>query len=235
MDALAQLRVVSGAFAEGLRTADPQAGMPGTDWTVAGLVRHLGQVHRWAAGNARGSERLAWSDADEVEPARLAQWYAECRAVLLEALGELDPAQSCWTFSPTDRTVAFWHRRQLHEVLVHLWDLRSAMDAAAPPPAEVGAEVYADTVEEMFDLFLGRRESEPLSEALTLRATDCDREWVIQPDWSLGGPAAAAATVAATAGELALFVWNRMPAGSRFTDGMPPRLLREFRDAKARP
>jgi uncharacterized protein (TIGR03083 family) len=230
VDALAGLRVVSGAFEDGVGLADPAAATAATRWTVAQLVAHLGEVHRWAANNARGGPRAGRRNVPEVG-VPLVQWYRESRAILLDAMDELDPEQGCWTLSPADRSVRFWHRRQLHEVVVHLWDLRSAADPGAAPPAEVGPEVYADGVDELFEVFRPRGECRPLSEPIALRATDCAREWVVGRDWELGG--SADVEVAAPVGELMLFLWNRVtPAGAA---GLSPALLREFRGARIRP
>lgn len=231
MDALAGLRVVSGAFEDGVRVADPGAPTRATRWTVAELVAHLGEVHRWAANNARGGPRVDRRNVPDLE-VPLVEWYEGSRATLLDALDELDPEQRCRTFSPTDKSVRFWHRRQLHEVLVHLWDLRSAGDPGAPPPREVGAEVYADGVDEVFDLFVSRGERRPLSRSMALRATDCGREWVIGRDWELGA-AEADVEVVAPVGELMLFLWNRVTPSA--AAGLEPALLREFRGARIRP
>jgi len=234
VDALALLHVMTGAFEAELTKTDPDEPTARLQWTAGELAAHLGEVHRWAADSARHAKRWDRRNQPVLEVPAI-EWYAESRTILLDALDGLDPEQNCRTFSPTDRTVRFWHRRQLHETVVHLWDLRSATDPAAPPPVEIPAEVYADGVDEIFDLFVPRGEPTPLSEPLTLRATDLDRAWIVLPDWSLGtaadAGAATKAEVSAPVGELMLFAWNRAEPA---TDA-PPGLIKEFRRARVRP
>ena len=75
-------------------------------------------------------------------------WYRDSRRQLLDTLDTIDADIPCYTFSRSDTSVRFWHRRQLHETFVHLWDLRSAVDPAAPAPAEASAAVVADGIDE---------------------------------------------------------------------------------------
>ena len=51
--------------------------------------------------------------------------YAQCAAELRSTLESLDPSAPARTLLERG-TVAFWYRRQLHETLIHLWDLRTA-------------------------------------------------------------------------------------------------------------
>jgi uncharacterized protein (TIGR03083 family) len=206
---LEQLRVVTGAFLRDAEVAEPTASCADIRWTVAELVAHLGAVHRWAAANAREAKRHPRTNVPSLDVS-LAEWYSSSRDMLLDTLDELDPAGQTYTLSKADRTVAFWHRRQLFETLVHLWDLRSAVDAAAPPPPEVPAETHADGVSELFDVFLPRTKlSAPLGGGLELVATDTDARWSFGNDWQTDGDHEITASVTAPAGELLLWVWNR--------------------------
>jgi uncharacterized protein (TIGR03083 family) len=235
MDALVELERVTGAFEQELRHADPAAKLHAVRWTVEQVAAHLGAVHRWAAANARTGHRNPRVNVPELDVSP-ADWYAGSRAELLTAFAELDPDALCYTLSRTDKTVRFWHRRQLHESLVHLWDLRSRHPHAAPPP-EVGPEVWSDTTEELFEVFLPRSsaaERGDLGGILRVVATDTGREWVFAPDWSPARAADAAATISGRSDVLALFAWNRLGSDAVELHG-DPEVVDRFRKSRFRP
>jgi uncharacterized protein (TIGR03083 family) len=260
MDALAQLDSATAAFARALTRSDANARLAAIDWSVEQLAAHLGAVHRWAAEHTARDSRKE-RDNVPVLAVPMQQWYEESRSILLSTLRERDPDAQCYTISLTDTTVRFWHRRQLHETLVHLWDLESAADGAASLPSDFDATVYADGVSELFEVFLprvrGLREL-PLPGDLRLEPTDVDYVWTIDAGWNvvadhasptaanLGGftsasgvvPSPLAATVRGTAGDLLLFVWNRLDAldpASRFVVDGNAGVVEAFRAAPIRP
>lgn len=237
MDALHHLTRVTGAFLRDVSEADPQAKLADIRWTVADLAAHLGEVHRWAAGNARTGTRGERTNVPKLS-VPLAQWYGESRDILLGTLGELDPQSQCYTLSRADRSVAFWHRRQLFESLVHLWDLRSAADAAAPPAPEVPPEVHADGVSELFDVFLPRSSDADrgdLGGGIRLISTDTGHVWSFGSDWRREGDIDVAASVSAPAGELLLWVWNRATARDGVRREGDADVIRRFEKAHVRP
>jgi uncharacterized protein (TIGR03083 family) len=212
MNWLGLLERVSGAFEREVAVVAPDARCAAVRWSVTDLAAHLGGVHRWAAGNARTQQRGPRDNVPEltVPPA---QWYAESRAELLATLAELDPEQACWTLDPRWRQVRFWHRRQAYETLVHLWDLRSATDPAAPAPAEATPAEQADAVTEFLTVFapLRSRGAPPLPGSLALRATDTGDHWVLTEDRTLADhpDRATDAEVTGPAADLLLFLWGR--------------------------
>ena len=100
---------------------------------------------------------------------------------------------------------SFWRRRQLHETLVHLWDLR----AAGGLGLDVRPEVWADTVDEVVTVMQPRQVSRGrmprLPSAIELVASDVDRTWRL--DTADDGPAVV--QVRAPAAVLALLLWGR--------------------------
>ncbi len=235
-DALANLEVVTGAFLAELESTDPSASCADIRWTATQLAAHLGGVHRWAAGNAREGKRGERANVPELTVSPV-EWYSHSRHVLLVTLRELDPDARCYTLSGTDKSVRFWHRRQLFETLVHLWDLRSATDPAAAPPAEVSARVNADGVSELFDVFLPRSsalERTPLGGGIELIATDTSDRWVFGPEWQRDPSLDTVATVRASAGELLLWVWNRASARSAVEFEGDREVIRRFEKAHVR-
>lgn len=237
MNNLDHLTRVTGAFLRDVSDSDPVAPLADIRWTVADLAAHLGEVHRWAAGNARTGKRGERQNVPELS-VPLAAWYEESRDILLTTLEELDPAADCYTLSTVDRSVAFWHRRQLFETLVHLWDLRSAADATAPPAPEVPPEVHADGVSELFDVFLPRSSDADrvdLGGGIRLIATDTGHVWSFGSDWRREGDVDVAATVSGPAGDLLLWAWNRARARDGVRREGDADVIRRFEKAHVRP
>lgn len=211
MDRFAHLEVVTGAFLRDLGGADPLAHCADIRWTTTELAAHLGAVHRWAAANVRTNTRNHRDNVPSLDgPA--SEWYSASRTELLTTLAEVPADQPTYTLSKADKSVGFWHRRQLFETLVHLWDLRSAADAHAPAPSEVPPSVHADGVSELFDVFLPRAGTlAPLGGTIELVALDTGDRWTFGNDWQRDAGEEPAASVAATAAELLLWAWNRGP------------------------
>ncbi|WP_329044241.1 maleylpyruvate isomerase family mycothiol-dependent enzyme [Amycolatopsis sp. NBC_01488] len=205
-DYLPVLRELTGAFAEVLRSADPAAPVPDcAGWTLADLGTHLGNVHRWATSVVITGEAQRQSFEDG-PGADLASWYAESAHGLLAALDAANPGDRCWHFGGTEKTKAFWYRRQVHETAVHLADSGSAhvLDPA----------VAADGVDEVLSTLLPRvtrwHAVPRLPGPVSLRATDTGDVWTVHPGEPPAlGPAADGATVEAPARDLLLRLWKR--------------------------
>src|SRR5262249_60807590 len=101
------------------------------------LLKHLGYVHRWAAGYVR-EQHARWVDrASEAEilkggPAdeALAGWFRDGHAALVRALEAADPGMTCWTFLDAPSPLACWARRQAHETAIHRVDAQQAAAGA---------------------------------------------------------------------------------------------------------
>ena len=213
-DYLPVLRELTGAFAEALRVGDLSAPVPDcAGWTLADLGTHLGNVHRWAAAVVTTGE-VQPQDFDSGAGAGLASWYAESAGLLLDALERATPEDRCWHFGGTEKTKAFWFRRQVHETAVHLADSGSGhvLDPA----------VAADGVDEVLGAWLPRvtrwHTAPSLAAPLALRTTDTGDAWTLHPGEppALGPAAEPAATAEATARDLLLHLWKRTAT--------PPRL-----------
>jgi uncharacterized protein (TIGR03083 family) len=213
---LTYLRALTEAFAGQLRTGELDAAVPACgDWTRADLGMHLGDIHRWAATVVRTGEPQS-QEFGSTPPADLAQWYAESAALLLDALAEADPAERCWHFGGTEKTKAFWFRRQVHETAVHL------VDVARGPAPDLDPQIAADGVDEVFGAMLPRvtrwHAVPPLAAPITVRATDTGHSWTLVPGEPPAlGEAEAAATVEAPAQQLLLRLWKRPVAEPRIT------------------
>jgi hypothetical protein len=190
LDHLALLTRFQGDFLAAVPDADAGAQVPACgDWTVRELVEHLARVHHWAAGNARGVKGPGLGDG----PFDLAPHYAAQATTLREAFAEIDPDSVGRVLAHPEPmgpgAVRFWHRRQVHETLVHLHDLLAAR-AGAGSVGLVRTEpaVWADTVDEVVTVLqprqVGLGRMAPLRHPVALVPTDIDGT----PTWVLGAP-----------------------------------------------
>ena len=155
LDALeAQVGLVRFALSGDVDPAAPVPSCPG--WTVHDLVVHLGAVNWWGGATVReatpdartrgmGAVTRTAPPAD-AGAAALVDWYAGLAEEMLSTFAGTAPDAPAWTFSGPGRA-DFWLRRQLHETLVHRWDLENALHAAAAT-TPVPEDVAVDTVDE---------------------------------------------------------------------------------------
>jgi uncharacterized protein (TIGR03083 family) len=193
------------------------------DWLVRDLVRHQGDVHRWAAANlVRGSSEpmsddeaaaclLTWPDGDTA----LLPWFREGHTNLVNTIDSTPDDAVAFTFLPAPSARAFWARRQAHETAIHRADAESATGEITA----YDATLAADGIDEMVGGFAarpGRRFVSDPARTLLMEATDVGRRW-----WLTVGPEAltvgdngsnAECAVAGRASDLYLLVWNRRTA-----------------------
>ena len=169
------------------------------DWTLRDLAAHLGQGNLWSAAairEKRGDLRPPVPDGD------LRPWLAASGDELLEAL-QADPDTEAWTFAPP-HTVGFWRRRRCLETAVHRWDAGHALGR----PPHLDPQLCGDGVAEVIEVFVGRQVKRGLAvapaAAVRFTATDLGVSWVL-------GPGEPVATLGATAQDLLLGLWGRLP------------------------
>jgi len=241
LDAIAR---ESNVLADAAARAGLDASVPSCPgWTVADLVDHVGNVQRWAARIVRtlADTRI---DRDEMSehpgPDALLDWFRDGAADLVDALRGADRSAAVWTFRGPS-TVAFWFRRQAHEVAVHRWD---AAGAASTAPAPIDRDLAVDGVNEWLDLSAGGRTPRMTGDGETvhLHCTDVDGdlapgpehagEWLVTltPEGPRVEAMHARGDVAArgTASDLDLFVWGRVDADALEVFG-DAALLERFR------
>ncbi|WP_069387723.1 maleylpyruvate isomerase family mycothiol-dependent enzyme [Cellulosimicrobium cellulans] len=207
LDHRALLGRFQSAFLADVPRSDPRARVPACGrWRVRNLVEHLRRIHHWAAAQARRRQETPLGRG----PFELEPFYAEHAAELRATLDELDPDARAWTLLETGdaaSTVRFWHRRQAHETLVHLHDLRAASGRSV---GDVAPAAWADTVDEVVTVLQPRQvrlgRMLPLEPPVALVATDAGSSWVlgardgVVPDVQVSAPAR----------ELALVLWRRV-------------------------
>lgn len=207
MDFLATLTASLAEFGAVLDGSDLGASVPTCgEWTVYDLADHLGRGNLWVAtavhekhGGGGGDEQRAPAAESD-----LRTWFDETADAIATALSA-DPEAAAWTFTTQmPQTVGFWRRRRAHESVMHLWDIRNAFGAAE----DVEPELAADGVAEVFELFARRMvlrglASEPEA-AVRVVATDTGDAWT----WGPGEPVG---ELSATASDLLLGLWGRVP------------------------
>jgi uncharacterized protein (TIGR03083 family) len=153
---------------------------------------------------------------------------------LVTTLARADPALPAWTFSASDRTVAFWVRRRAQETTVHRFDA----ETAAGTPTPIDAALAVDGIDEFLTAFLPRFAGnlDWFDGTVHLHCTDTDTEgeWlvarrdgdlVVTSEHAKGDVAARG-----SASDLLLFLWGRVPAADLELFGDAD-LLERFRQA----
>ncbi|MEQ4725455.1 maleylpyruvate isomerase family mycothiol-dependent enzyme [Nonomuraea sp. B19D2] len=171
-----------GALATDLSVPVPTC--PG--WTLADLVTHVGQTHRWVVHVLRNQvqERI-WSRqvSSGLAEGRSgdAAWLAAGAAELLDTLRTTDPSLAVWTWGP-DRQASWWPRRMVFELVIHRADAELALGIDPVIPAEVAIDGVEEFLHNLPSAgWITPRLAELGVEGATihLHATDADGEWTI--------------------------------------------------------
>lgn len=220
-------------------TGAPVPACPG--WQVRDLLRHTAMVHTWAAAFVTEGHTSYVPDAGEPdldEPELLDRFRAGHR-LLVEALERAPQDLECWAFFAAPSPLAFWARRQAHETTIHRVDAESARGGLLSP---VASDHAVDGVDELLRGFHARPKSRVRTDVprtLRVRATDTGSTWTVR--LSTEPPATvreedgasvlppADCELSATAQELYLTLWNRLPLTALTVAGDPDlaRLWRE--------
>jgi uncharacterized protein (TIGR03083 family) len=220
---VAALRREGALLAEAAARSDLDAAIPTCpEWSMRDLVRHMGDVHRWAAAHVAERRSEPIRKVEEVagplpDDAHLLRWFREGHAALVDTLETAAPDTQCWTFLPAPSPLAFWARRQAHETGIHRADAESPAQLTTSFPPDFAV----DGIDELLLGFFSRPGEELQGDSLRtlhVHATDTEGEWLIR----LGREsmevrrehAAADCAVRGPASDLHLLLWNRrMPAG----------------------
>lgn len=238
---LAHLRADGLLLADAVERAGLDASVPTCpQWAVRDLVRHQGDVHRWAAGNLTrntaepmsddesGAVLLTWPDGDD----GLLGWFREGHARLVETLESAPDDTVAWTFLAASSPRAFWARRQAHETAIHRADAESATGTITP----YDPTLAADGIDELTHGFAtrpGRITADP-PRSLRIDGADSSRIWqlTIGPEGLTvadeGGEADC--WVSGPTSDLYLLLWNRRTADGLQVAG-DSSVLDHWRDA----
>jgi uncharacterized protein (TIGR03083 family) len=210
---IGRLEIEGRRFGDVVASTPLDAAVPGCpEWNVEELIRHIGDVHRWAATIVRDrlQERLGRDFESPEDGEALLVWYAEGHAQLLDALRGASPDDHFWTWAPAPNAQAFWARRQSHETAIHRLDAEQAAGSPTPFPPLVAA----DGVDELLTLVSRRcKVADGRGRRLHVLAKDAPGEWVVElRDDGIRmqrGAAGGDCSVRAAASDLFALVMNR--------------------------
>lgn len=215
-------------FADAAEQGDLNVEITGCEgWDMRALVRHLGLIHLWAAGNV-AYPTDDWLDADDIpdmarywpelgaawpDDDHLVDWYRRTKDNLVRVLESAPADHECFSFLPAPTPVTMWSRRQASEIAIHRFDAEQARGV----PSHFEPDFAADMLDELLSGFAPRPGSSAVEidsdRVLHVHADDVDEHWylTIGPDGidtSRTGDAADL-TIRGTAAELYLLMWNR--------------------------
>jgi uncharacterized protein (TIGR03083 family) len=225
---IAALRRDGSLLARAAERAGLDAPVPSCpSWQVKDLLRHLGYVHRWAAGYVaeQREQRLAGRPSENdllsggPPDAELLGWFRDGHAALVKTLRLADPGVSCWTFLDAPSPLAFWARRQAHETAIH----RADAELSAGQLPDYPADFAADGIDELIMGFFARDEASLTAgqragprRSAAVRASDTGGGWLAEltADGSMvarvqRGAGPADCTLTGPAAGLYLLLWNR--------------------------
>lgn len=225
---LAAIAAEGSLMAETAEEAGLDADVPTCpDWAVRDVVRHTGEVHRWATAVLRLQlTNLGHVPEDFLGPlpddAEALGWFRSGLADLVDALRTADPAVDYGTFleHPVTPRLLFWARRQAQEVGMHRVDVESAVGRCTP----FAAEYAADGIDEFLCGFVTRKRTplkSDITRTLVVAPTDVDDRWILTISSDPPHARKAAAdeieavlepadcTVSGSASDLYRALWNR--------------------------
>jgi uncharacterized protein (TIGR03083 family) len=187
------------------------------EWTVADLVRHVGEVFLYRAECIRRNARAAdWApDLRGEEPIALLD---RAYSALTAEFAARTPESPSWTWYPPEQTVGFWQRRMALETVIHRVDAElAAGDKVSPIPDDLAV----DGVDEVLERFLAygsqewREDFGDLLDDCAGRAvlvTAGDRSWLARLTKDgvfLSEPDPAPASVSGSPQPVLLWLWRR--------------------------
>jgi uncharacterized protein (TIGR03083 family) len=209
-DYLAAIAVDSARVAEvAARTpaATPIASCP--EWNLAALVGHLGEAQRFWAENVRAATSQSPWDGDRTPPAaELGRWMSESTELLLAALTDAPADSPCWTWWGEPNTAGAVARHQVQEAAVHRWDAESANGAPSPLAAELAHDGVGEFLEIMLDDDAGLPDGEVVLESIDTGGR-----------WRAGRPGERSVLLRASASDLVLLLYGRLPPSAVESEG----------------
>jgi len=199
-------------------------------WDMREMVRHLGLIHLWAAGNVAfpqpdilDTEDLTdlsgyWPQLAESWPddSDLVSWYRRTHANLVRVLEAATSDLECATFLPAPSPLAMWARRQASEIAIHRFDAEMSRGIES----QFDPQFATDMLDELLCGFGPRRRTLELErpKVIHVHSEDTDEHWYLtvgpeRTDTARRGDEADL-TLTATAADLYLLLWNRTPDSS---------------------
>ena len=199
-------------------------------WTVQDLIEHLGTVHRRAAFRVGSDvDPTGYEINLPTESSEIFNWFNEGWQNLYQIFTTHSDDYPAWNWTGKNQTVGWMIRRQSHEAAIHRFDAELAhmgipsVNAIKSLPTEsipfgYTPEFAKDGIDERLEITIGGRKnlSGSLPGSLHLHATDIDAEWTVTLIDGVmtiyRGHQKADAAIKASASELYLWSWGRLPA-----------------------
>ena len=213
-------------------------------WDARELVRHVGEIHLWAAANLAFPSKEWLNVADLTDLARfwpdlaagwpddeqLAEWYRDTNANLVDVLRSTPTDAWAFTFLPAPNAVTMWARRQASEVAIHRCDLELAF--GIEPTFD--PRVATDLLDELLTGFAPwYRDDSDDRRVVCVCADDVQEQWWVTlgggPTTSAREGDAADLTVSGSATALYVALWNRNTDEPLRITG-DPEILRRWHD-----
>jgi len=209
-DRLAAIASDSGRIAQlAARTPDDTPVPSCPEWDFAALLRHVGEVQRFWAGNLRAATPDSPWEGDRTPPeAGLDRWMSESTELLIGALTDASKDSPCWTWWGDPNTAGAVARHQVQEAAVHRWDAESAVGTPAP----LAPELAHDGVGEFLEIMLDAQARRPDGEVI-LQSIDTNGQW------RAGRPGDTSVLVRASASDLVLLLYGRIPPSAVESNG----------------
>jgi uncharacterized protein (TIGR03083 family) len=193
-------------------------------WVMRDLVRHLSEIHLWAAAHVARSATKMWvDDLTELtaswpdlavfwpDDGDLVDYYLQTNRNLVRELESAPSDVEAMTFLPAPSPLAMWARRQAHETSIHRFDAQHA----AGTTSEFDPTLASDGIDELLTAFAPRADAFPIdtTKTMVVHATDTDDRWrlTLGPAGidAVRGDGTADLRLTGRATDLYLTVWNR--------------------------
>ncbi|MGN9905990.1 maleylpyruvate isomerase family mycothiol-dependent enzyme [Phytohabitans sp. LJ34] len=187
-------------------------------WTVADLVRHVGEVYLHKVECIRTGLRPSHWPPPSLEKEDPLPLLDRAYAALVDELGR-DPSAPAFTWFEPDQTVGFWVRRMAQETVIHRVDAELALRLEVTP---IPDDLAVDGIDEVLHLFLayetagapeafGAALSQSDGHAVLVAAGDARWSVTPAPEGVLVGPAdgRSAASVTGDPQSVLLWLWGR--------------------------
>lgn len=198
-------------------------------WTVQDLIEHLGTVHRRAISRI-GTDTDPGSYEIDVpsDSSEILGWYEKGWRELASIFQTTSAESPAWNWTGKNQTLGWTIRRQSHETAIHRYDAELAkmglpnVNAFKSLPSEslpfgFEPEFAVDGLNERLEVSIGGKPhlKGTLPGTIHLHATDVDAEWTVSLKDGIIGISRehqkADAAIRATASELYLWSWGRLP------------------------
>ena len=188
------------------------------DWTLKDLLDHVSGATRWmtkcVSEGVAAQQRILPPAPDGRD--ELVDWFNESIDELLTVLSGTPPDELVWTPIRGSLGSVWWRRKAALEVAIHRTDAEQALGSAPGPiDARLALDGIDEYAEEVLPLMLHAVAEPPPVTSVLLSPDDIadSRTLSLIPAGNDDDPGDPSVEITASASELLLWMWNRLPAG----------------------